>query len=134
MYNKGSVIIGLAIFVCLVTFPLWFNSLTAGHSDYPEVVMSADAGTECVLPAVEMRDKHMQVLNQWRDEVLRDGERVSITVGGKEYRKGLQMACMQCHTNKEEFCDRCHEYASVKPYCWDCHLSPTEQVTKKEVK
>ena len=27
-----------------------------------------------------------------------------------------------CHANKAEFCDRCHNYAAVKPYCWDCHI------------
>jgi len=72
------------------------------------------------------------MLNEWRDDVLRDGDRVAITVDGKEYRKGLQVACMQCHTNKEKFCDSCHEYASVKPNCWDCHLTPTLAATKKE--
>ena len=55
-----------------------------------------------------------------------------ITVGGKQYRKGLQMACMQCHTSKEKFCDTCHDYTSVKPFCWDCHLTPEEAALKKE--
>ncbi|MBW2684002.1 MAG: cytochrome C, partial [Deltaproteobacteria bacterium] len=70
--------------------------------------------------------------NEWRDGVLRDGERDVITVGGKQYRKGLQMACMQCHTSKEKFCDTCHDYTSVKPFCWDCHLTPEEAALKKE--
>jgi hypothetical protein len=39
----------------------------------------------------------------------------------------LQNTCMQCHPNKAEFCDRCHNYASVKPYCWDCHVEPKEK-------
>jgi len=134
MYNKGTVLTGLAIFVVLVTFPLWFNGLQAGSTDLPEPQLAPEAGTECVLPREEMAAKHMVLLNEWRDEVLRDGERKAIRVGGKEYRKGLQMACMQCHTNKEQFCDECHEYTSVKPYCWDCHLTPTEAASKKEVK
>jgi hypothetical protein len=29
-----------------------------------------------------------------------------------------------CHTNKAEFCDRCHNYAAVSVYCWDCHVDP----------
>jgi hypothetical protein len=33
---------------------------------------------------------------------------------------------MACHTSKKEFCDRCHDYTSVTPYCWDCHLAPVE--------
>jgi hypothetical protein len=31
---------------------------------------------------------------------------------------------MKCHDNKEEFCDKCHLYAGVTPYCWDCHIDP----------
>ena len=132
MYNKGSVIIGLAIFVALVTFPLWFNGLL-GTGDVPNPQLPTSE-TGCVLPAAEMRAKHMVLLNQWRDEVLRDGDRVEVTIGGKKFRKGLQLACMQCHTDKEQFCDTCHTYASVTPYCWECHLSPAVMAEKKEVK
>ena len=130
MYNKGTVIAGLAIFVLFVTFPIWFNGLDAGPLPKPELPPGGEK--ECVAPASEMRDKHMQLLNEWRDDVLRDADRVSVTVGGKEYRKGLQMACMQCHSNKEKFCDTCHEYTAVQPTCWDCHLTPTEAASKKE--
>ncbi len=69
----------------------------------------------------------MVILNEWRDDVLRNGNRTTVEVDGKIYGKGLQLACMECHTNKAEFCDRCHTYASVKPYCWDCHLTPQQQ-------
>ncbi len=130
MYNKGTIIPGLIIFVLLVTFPLWFNAFSTA-SDLPKPELPPGGEKECVAPAVEMRASHMVMLNEWRDEVLRDGERNTVTVGGKEYRRGLQMACMECHTNKEKFCDSCHEYTSVKPYCWDCHLTP-DQAKKKE--
>jgi len=130
MYNKMTIIPGLAIFVVIVTFPLWFNAFsTASPVPKPELPVGAK---QCVKSAAEMRASHMQLLNEWRDDVLRDGHRVAVTVDGKEYRKGLQMACMSCHTNKEKFCDSCHEYSSVKPYCWDCHLTPTEAASKKE--
>ncbi len=131
MYNKGTIIPGLAIFVLFVTFPLWFNAFSTA-STVPKPELPPGGEKECVASAVEMRGNHMALLNEWRDEVLRDGERNVVTVGGKEYRRGLQMACMECHTNKEKFCDSCHVYVSVKPYCWDCHLSPTLAATKKE--
>lgn len=130
MYNKKTVIPGLAIFVILVTFPVWFNGLSAGPVPKPELPPGGEK--ECVAPASEMRDTHMVLLNEWRDNVLREGGRQSVKVGNKEYRKGLQMACMECHSNKEKFCDTCHDYASVKPYCWDCHLTPVEAASKKE--
>jgi hypothetical protein len=130
MYNKGLIISGLIIFGLLVTFPVWFNRLDAGPMPKPELPPGGEK--QCVAPAAEMRDTHMQLLNEWRDDVLRNADRVAVTVDGKEYRKGLQTACMQCHSNKEKFCDSCHDYAAVQPTCWDCHLSPVEEA-KKEI-
>ena len=131
MYNKLTIIPGLIIFVLFVTFPLWFNAFSKA-STVPKVELPPGGEKQCVASAAEMRASHMVMLNDWRDSVLRDGQRTPVTVAGKEYRRGLQLACMQCHTNKEKFCDSCHTYASVKPYCWDCHLSPTEAASKKE--
>lgn len=130
MYNKGMVIAGLIIFVLLVTFPIWFNRLDAGPMPKPELPPGGEK--ECVAPAAVMRDTHMQLLNEWRDDVTRNSDREVIVIAGKEYGKGLQLACMQCHSNKEKFCDSCHEYAAVQPTCWDCHISPTEAGLKKE--
>jgi len=129
MYNKGLIVSGLAVFVLFVTFPIWFNGLDAGPLPKPELPPGGEK--ECVAPAAEMRDSHMQLLNEWRDDVLRNSNRVAITVGGKEYQKGLQIACMQCHSNKEKFCDSCHEYTAVTPTCWDCHITPTELAQKE---
>jgi hypothetical protein len=131
MYNKVTIIPGLIIFVLFVTFPLWFNAFSTA-STVPKPELPPGGEKQCVASATEMRASHMQMLNVWRDDVLRDGDRVAVMVDGKEYRKGLQMACMECHSNKEKFCDSCHEYVSVKPFCWDCHLSPSLAATKKE--
>ncbi len=130
MYNKGIIIAGLVIFVALVTSPIWYNGLSAGP--LPKYELPPGGEKNCVLPAEEMKAKHMSLLNEWRDDVLRNGNRVEIIIDGKPYRKGLQLACMKCHTNKAKFCDSCHEYASVKPYCWDCHITPEEAAAKKE--
>jgi len=131
MYNKGTIIPGLAIFVLLVTFPIWFNAFSSA-STVPKVELPPGGQKECVASATEMRAKHMVLLNEWRDDVLRNGNKTAVTVGGKEYRKGLQTACMQCHTNKDKFCDSCHTYSSVQVYCWDCHLTPSALAAKKE--
>ena len=130
MYNKGTIIPGLIIFVLIVTFPIWFNGLKAGTLPKPELPPGGEK--KCVESVEYMRANHMQLLNEWRDNVLRDGNRTVVTVEGKDYRKGLQQACMQCHSNKDKFCDNCHTYAAVKPYCWDCHLSPKEAASKEE--
>jgi len=130
MYNKGTIIPGLILFVLIVMSPVLYNGLKAGVVPTPEPPPGGQK--QCVLPAKEMKDTHMQLLNEWRDEVLRHDDRVMVEVDGKKYRKGLQTTCMQCHTSKEKFCDSCHEYASVKPYCWDCHLTPAQAASKKE--
>ncbi|MBA3006622.1 MAG: sulfate reduction electron transfer complex DsrMKJOP subunit DsrJ [Proteobacteria bacterium] len=130
MYNKGTIIPGLIIFVLIVTFPIWFNGLKAATVPKPELPPGGEK--KCVESVEYMRANHMQLLNEWRDNVLRDDNRTVVTVEGKDYRKGLQQACMQCHSNKEKFCDSCHTYAAVKPYCWDCHLTPKEAVSKEE--
>ncbi|MCF8055492.1 MAG: sulfate reduction electron transfer complex DsrMKJOP subunit DsrJ [Desulfocapsa sp.] len=129
MYNKGTIIPGLIFFVLFVTFPVWFQGLKAGDMPKPELPPGGEK--QCVMPADYMRANHMQLLNEWRDNVLRDGNREILEINGKKYPKGLQMACMECHSRKEKFCDSCHTYAAVDPYCWDCHLTPNEVASKE---
>jgi len=123
MYDKGMIITGLFIFVLLVTFPIWYNHGVAGDVPKPELPKDTK---QCVLPTTEMRSNHMQLLNEWRDGVLRSGDRAYFELEGKKYQKSLQNACMTCHISKKKFCDTCHVYTSVTPYCWDCHLAPVE--------
>ncbi len=84
------------------------------------------AGKECVRPAAEMRERHMILLNRWRDDAVRRGLRGEITVGGAAYRKSLTGACIKCHGEKEKFCDRCHASLAVSPVCWRCHIHGKE--------
>jgi hypothetical protein len=81
---------------------------------------------ECIRPKEIMRAEHMKILDEWRDEVVRDNKRDTLIIGGMEFEKSLQNGCMKCHSNKREFCDRCHSYAGVKPYCWRCHFVKEE--------
>ncbi|HID97609.1 MAG TPA: hypothetical protein EYP57_05405, partial [Thermodesulfobacteriaceae bacterium] len=79
---------------------------------------------ECVENTAFMRSTHMQLLNDWRDQALREGNREYVNHKGEKITISLQNTCMKCHSNKEAFCDKCHTYAGVKPYCWDCHIAP----------
>ena len=127
MYNKGTIIPGLIIFVLIVTFPIWFNGLNAGDLPKPELPQGGEK--QCVASADYMRANHMQLLNEWRDIVVRDGERTYVTQDGRPFLISLQNTCLGCHSNKEAFCDRCHTYTNVKPYCWDCHIATKEKKT-----
>jgi len=125
MHDAGKVIAGLVIFLALVTVPVWYQAARGAEPGAPELV-AATGGSECVAPGEFMRALHMDLLNVWRDEAVRDGERIYVGLGGKEYEKSLTGTCMSCHSSKEEFCDRCHDYVGAEPYCWDCHGKPGE--------
>ncbi len=126
MYDGAKIVVGLIIFLVLVTFPIWWN-VAGGTTDYrpdPKIVTSEKA---CVMDAAYMKTDHMDVLNEWRDLVVRREARVfhSPTLN-RDVEMSLSNTCMSCHSNKSEFCDRCHNYMGVTPYCWDCHVEPEE--------
>ena len=125
MYDGGKIIIGLIIFILLCTFPFWYNLGSAAY-EAPELQMPQNK-QECVKAASWMRVNHMDLLDTWRDEVVRNdkSEYISSTLD-KKVEISLQNTCMDCHDNKQKFCDRCHNTASVEPYCWDCHVAPEE--------
>ena len=122
MYNKGIIIAGLVVFLVLVTFPFWYNLGKAAPAPERMLAPEAKAAKECILTAELMRTEHMQLLNDWRNMVVRDGTRQYVGSNGKKFEMSLSNTCLQCHSNKTEFCDRCHNYAAVTPYCWDCHI------------
>lgn len=127
MYNAGKIIGGLVIFGVLMTSPLWYNALTAAPTDAPKLDPPPNGSTRCVESKEYMRANHMDLLNEWRDEVVRKGERdYASTVDGRSFEMSLSRTCMDCHSNKAEFCDRCHTFLAVSPYCWDCHVEPKE--------
>ena len=130
MYNGGKIIAGLGIFIVMLAFPLYYNlgkpaAMPEAKLDTPVIMQLQDK--QCVESKEYMRANHMQLLNDWRDSVLRDGNLVYENTSGKKYIMSLQNTCMHCHSNKKEFCDSCHTYANVKPYCWTCHIEPKEK-------
>ncbi len=127
MKDKGKIIVGLVIFVAVFTFPFWYNHGAATQAPEPELTEKAKKADKCVEETAYMRKEHMQILDEWRDTVVRDGKRLYVNASGKEYMASLSNTCIDCHSNKEKFCDKCHDYASVDPYCWDCHTYPEEK-------
>ena len=129
MNDKKLIIAGLVVFLVIISFPVWFNMGKAAPA--PEVVLTPRAleAKECVRPKAYMTAEHMQLLDDWRLTVVRSGERVFVNEKGHEFEMSLSNTCLDCHSNKAEFCDRCHNYASVRPYCWDCHIdNPKEKM------
>jgi len=118
MYDGGKIIAGLIIFLGLVTYPFYTNI----GKPLPE--SPPDFGPPEVHIDINMRAEHMKVLMKWRDDVIRHNSRVTV-LGDVEVEKSLQNGCLECHS-KKEFCDVCHTYAGVKPYCWRCHFVQEE--------
>ncbi len=132
--DKTKVLIGLAILTAVAVFPLVYNtvgSAVLGNSiAKPDIVLTekAKAAKICVRETEYMKAEHMQLLDVWRENVVRQGKRTYVNAQGKKFDMSLQNTCLDCHSNKAEFCDRCHNYASVRPYCWDCHVENPKEM------
>lgn len=95
----------------------------------------------CVEDVETMRAEHMMLLLDWREGVVRRGDTSTVEVNGRPYAKSLTGTCLGCHTDREAFCNRCHDYVNTLPAwparniatgqqgirCWNCHLQPREE-------
>lgn len=168
MYDAGKIITLLVIGLALLGFPFWWNHGKAAPTPELELTPKAKAAKECIEPKPFMREQHMQLLDTWRDAVVRGqpttvlwwnvpgelevgagaevffwtipgkpevgagaekpvGTRYYQTSRGEKVYMSLQTTCLDCHSNKTKFCDRCHNYLGVTPFCWDCHVAPEEK-------
>ena len=124
MYDGGKIITGIIIGLILVGFPVWYNVGSAAPK--PDIKLPVKT-KQCVESKDYMRNNHMQVLDLWRDSVVRTAKRVYVTADGRAFNMSLQNTCLNCHSNKKEFCDKCHNYLAVNPYCFSCHIVPKEK-------
>jgi hypothetical protein len=125
MYDTGKVIVGLVVFLAVVTSPMLYQLAKGGTPEPPELKISPEYKT-CIAPTEYMRSLHMDLLNTWRDQAVRDGDRLYVASDGKVYEKSIAATCLgKCHSSRTEFCDRCHEYVGEEPYCWECHAHKT---------
>ncbi len=135
MNNAWKIVIGVVIgFVAVFGFPFYYNLGKANVApklkyDTPAILEyeKEHGKKECVEPKEFMAKEHMQLLNTWRDEVVRYGQRIYVNSRGESFHISLQNTCLNCHSNKKEFCDKCHNYLAVNPYCFSCHIVPKEK-------
>jgi hypothetical protein len=130
MYDAKKIVPGLLIFLGLITFPVWFNGGKAASP--PDLKLDTPAIQQlkekrCLEPTAYMIANHMELLDGWRNAVVRQGDRIYVASDGKKYGMSLTGTCLGCHSNKEQFCDRCHNYEEVKPTCFNCHVVPQEK-------
>jgi hypothetical protein len=144
MYDKPVILIGLVAGLALLTFPLWYTQAAGSHGAAPQLELPKG---HCVEDTEYMRAHHMELLDRWRNEVVREGDNAPYVsqAFGTKYEKSLTKTCMGCHTNRETFCYRCHEYANVSSLhllspcpgdptpergivCWDCHQAESKRI------
>ena len=121
MSDTVKVMAGLGVFAVVMLFPFWWGFIAKGELPTLEVPEG-----ECVESAEYMRSSHMDLLNSWRHSVVRDGKRIYTNDDGDEFVMSLTGGCLDCHSSQKAFCDECHDFAGVKPKCWDCHVDPEE--------
>jgi len=122
MRDRGIIWTALAIFVVLVTMPVWHNLSASVTGKGPNPVLPARE-KQCVAPTAFMKGNHMRLLLDWRESVVRGNTREFVTADGRHYNMSLTSTCLkQCHGGKADFCDRCHNYTAVSAPCWNCHV------------
>lgn len=139
LYDFKYIALGLLIFFGLVLSPIGPNlgktvAAPDPKLDTPAIQKLAEKDRKCVMPKDYMRTSHMQMLVDWREAVVRDGQREFVNPEGKKFTASLSNTCMECHSNKTQFCDQCHNYVAVTPNCWGCHLDKEQKVAKAEAK
>ena len=112
----------------VVTFPIW-RAVGENAAPRPELAKPVQ-GTQCVEATEWMAANHQQLLNQWRDAVVREGRTVYTATDGKQHEMSLSKTCMSCHEDEQSFCNQCHTYADVQLTCWSCHLDPSREVSQ----
>ena len=132
MHNGGKIIIGIIIFAAIFSAFFWINFTDSGVSQAPNLQYIVDTSrVDCIMEKDYMKAYHMDLLDEWRDRVVRYDERYVTNedgsyylINGQKVEMSLSLTCLKCHENKAEFCDQCHNYLDVSPYCWDCHVEP----------
>lgn len=101
--------------------------------EIPKARASVSETRQCVEPVDEMRKNHMNYILHQRDETMHRGIRT---------RQYSLEECINCHAvtgpdgefvrtdSGEHFCSSCHNYASVRIDCFQCHADrPTREST-----
>ncbi|NIW24446.1 MAG: cytochrome C, partial [Gammaproteobacteria bacterium] len=115
MHDAGKVLAGLVVFLAIATSPMWYHAASGADAKPPELSISA-ASQQCLAPTEYMRAFHMDMLDAWRDEAVRTSDTTYVGLDGKSYEKNLAGTCLgECHADKDQFCDRCHEYVGAEP-------------------
>jgi hypothetical protein len=117
MRDGGKIVGGLVMVAAIVIGPLWLSSARG----VKPLRLAPPTGERCVASRQEMLRNHPALLADWRERVVRHGERVHDVGNGQQVRMSLTGTCLGCHGHASAFCDKCHAQAAVTLSCWGCH-------------
>ena len=103
MNSKVLIGTGVVVFLLIVLFPFWYMRGKAAPMPEVELTPMAKAAKKCVRSTEYMRAEHMQLLDIWRDSVVRESKRIYVNPEGKEFNMSLSNTCLDCHSNKLNF-------------------------------
>ena len=120
--NRGK---AATVLVVIILFPVVFSILGFAFrtSSEPQEAFLEKVDTRwesCVKDAEWMRFHHMDFLKDIREDVVRSGIKGGVTLAG----------CGDCHVNRVNFCDRCHQVANVTLDCFGCHFYPETEAER----
>jgi hypothetical protein len=112
--NKGAVT--AVILALIILLPIGFYAIRDAFSQNTEpfLEMPDPKYKECVRDTEYMRFNHWVLLKELREEVVREGKKADVALSD----------CRDCHTNRERFCNECHNIANVSLDCFGCHNYP----------
>ena len=124
--NKKILVVAVPILILLAPFLYSLAGAVFGQDpqggrpflEYPDPAKYK----ECVRETEYMRFHHMDLLKELRIKVVRDGEPQEL---------GFDR-CRECHPNKDQFCNKCHDTVSLYPDCWGCHYYPDNLDTETD--
>lgn len=116
--NKSSTII-VIIPILIILFPFVYSIISHTiardiSTVKPFLEMPDPKYKNCVKDTEYMRHHHWELLRSVREEFVRYGKRGDICLS----------RCRDCHTSREQFCNKCHNAVSMKPDCYGCHYYP----------
>lgn len=109
LLTMGMLVLGVPLVLSLLGF--------ASERTAEPFLATPSAGTACVRDVTTMRYHHMTYLKDLRDQVVREGARHS---DPSIQSRGIG-SCRGCHTDRSQFCDKCHSRAGVSLDCFGCH-------------
>ena len=117
--NENKKLLFVVVPILIILFPLGYS--VAGfifskdtQSARPFLEMPDAKYKKCVRETTYMRFHHMDLLKEIRDKSVRDGKTGEIALKN----------CRECHTNRERFCNQCHNAVNLHLDCFDCHYYP----------